>query len=104
MGGDGHDVVADVHAVLKRMGAFAEKVRAGQWLGHTGKPVKNIVNIGIGGSALGPVMAYEALKYYSSRELNFRFVSNMDSTDLVEAIRDMEIGRASCRARVCQYV
>src|SRR3546814_1882010 len=66
------------------------KVRAGQWLGHTGKPVKNIVNIGIGGSALGPVMAYEALKYYSSRELNFRFVSNMDSTDLVEAIRDLD--------------
>lgn len=87
---DGRDVVADVHEVLERMAAFADKVRAGQWLGHTGKPVRNVVNIGIGGSALGPVMAYEALKHYSQRELTFRFVSNMDPTALAEAVRDLD--------------
>jgi len=87
---DGRDVVPDVHDVLDRMGAFAEKVRGGQWLGYTGKRVRNVVNIGIGGSALGPVMAYQALKYYSQRDLNFRFVSNMDSTDLVEALRGLD--------------
>jgi glucose-6-phosphate isomerase len=86
---DGEDVVAPVHEVLDRMGAFAERVRAGEWLGHTGKPIRNIVNIGIGGSDLGPVMAYEALRYYSERSLTFRFVSNVDSTDFVEATRDL---------------
>jgi glucose-6-phosphate isomerase len=87
---DGHDVVPDVHEVLSRMGAFARKVRDGKWLGYTGKPVRNIVNIGIGGSSLGPVMAYQALKYYSPRDFTFRFVSNMDATDLVEAVRDLD--------------
>jgi glucose-6-phosphate isomerase len=87
---DGHDVVPDVHEVLSRMGAFARKVRDGKWLGYTGKPVRNIVNIGIGGSSLGPVMAYQALKYYSPRDFTFRFVSNMDATDLVEALRDLD--------------
>ena len=87
---DGVDVVAEVHAVLDRMAAFAERVRAGAWLGHTGKPIRNVVNIGIGGSDLGPVMAYEALRHYSSRELSFRFVSNVDATDFVEATRDLD--------------
>ncbi|HEX6770455.1 MAG TPA: glucose-6-phosphate isomerase [Acidobacteriaceae bacterium] len=86
---DGEDVVPGVHAVLDKMAAFSEKVRSGTWKGHTGKPIRNIINIGIGGSDLGPVMAYEALKYYSQRDLNFRFVSNVDSTDLVEAVRDL---------------
>ncbi len=87
---DGHDVVADVHAVLDRMAAFAERVRSGKWTGHTGKPIRNVVNIGIGGSDLGPVMAYEALRYYSQRDLTFRFVSNVDATDFVEATRDLD--------------
>lgn len=87
---DGVDVVAEVHAVLDRMSLFAEQVRSGQWLGHTGKPIVNIVNIGIGGSDLGPVMAYEALKAYSQRELTLRFVSNIDGTDFVEATRDLD--------------
>ncbi|HEX4459817.1 MAG TPA: glucose-6-phosphate isomerase [Polyangia bacterium] len=87
---DGVDVVAQVHEVLARMTAFAARVRSGQWKGHTGKPIRNIVNIGIGGSDLGPVMAYEALRFYSRRDLTFRFVSNVDSTDLVEATRDLE--------------
>ncbi|HEU0231030.1 MAG TPA: glucose-6-phosphate isomerase [Burkholderiaceae bacterium] len=87
---DGHDVVPDVHEVLSRMGTFAQKVRDGKWLGYTGKPVRNIVNIGIGGSSLGPVMAYQALKHYSPRDFTFHFVSNMDSTDLVEAVRDLD--------------
>jgi glucose-6-phosphate isomerase len=78
-----------VHEVLEHMAAFAEKVRAGEWLGHTGKPIRNIVNIGIGGSDLGPVMAYEALRHYSQRELTFRFVSNVDGTDFCEATRDL---------------
>ena len=78
-----------VHEVLDRMGKFANQVRAGQWLGYTGKPVRNIVNIGIGGSDLGPVMAYEALRHYSNRELTFRFVSNVDGTDFAEATRDL---------------
>jgi glucose-6-phosphate isomerase len=86
---DGEDVVPGVHAVLDKMAAFSDKVRSGAWKGHTGKPIRNIINIGIGGSDLGPVMAYEALKYYSQRDLNFRFVSNVDSTDLVEAVRDL---------------
>src|ERR1700734_2129504 len=87
---DGVDVIAEVHQVLDQMSSFASRVRTGEWKGHTGKAIKNIVNIGIGGSDLGPVMAYEALRYYSRRDLNFRFVSNVDSTDLVEALRDFE--------------
>jgi glucose-6-phosphate isomerase len=86
---DGVDVVAEVHAVLERMSAFCERVRSGEWKGHTGKPIRNVVNIGIGGSDLGPVMAYEALRHYSRREMTFRFVSNVDSTDFAEAIRDL---------------
>jgi glucose-6-phosphate isomerase len=87
---DGQDVVAQVHEVLGRMRAFSERVRSGAWKGHTGKRIRNVVNIGIGGSDLGPVMAYEALRYYSQRDLTFRFVSNVDSTDLVEATRDLD--------------
>jgi glucose-6-phosphate isomerase len=86
---DGVDVVAEVHEVLDRMSAFAERVRSGEWHGHTGKPIRNVVNIGIGGSDLGPVMAYEALRHYSRRDMSFRFVSNVDSTDFVEATRDL---------------
>jgi glucose-6-phosphate isomerase len=86
---DGADVVAEVHEVLDRMTEFAEKIRSGTWRGHTGKPIRNIVNIGIGGSDLGPVMAYEALRHYTDRSLRFRFVSNVDSTDFVEATRDL---------------
>jgi len=86
---DGVDVVEEVHAVLDRMAAFAERVRSGAWTGHTGKPIRNVVNIGIGGSDLGPVMAYEALRHYSRRDLTFRFVSNVDSTDFAEATRDL---------------
>ena len=87
---DGVDVVGQVHEVLDRMGSFSERVRSGQWLGHTGRPIRNVVNIGIGGSDLGPVMAYEALRAYSERALTFRFVSNVDSTDFVEATRDLD--------------
>jgi glucose-6-phosphate isomerase len=90
---DGVDVVAQVHEVLDRMAVFAERVRSGEWRGHTGEPVQNIINIGIGGSDLGPVMAYEALRHYSKRELTFRFVSNVDSTALVEATRDLDPAR-----------
>jgi glucose-6-phosphate isomerase len=86
---DGVDVVSEVHAVLDRMAAFADLVRSGNWKGHTGKPIRNVINVGIGGSDLGPVMAYEALKYYSQRDLNFRFVSNVDGTDFAEATRDL---------------
>jgi glucose-6-phosphate isomerase len=87
---DGTDVVAQVHEVLDRMTAFSERVRSGEWKGFTGKPIKNIVNVGIGGSDLGPVMAYEALRHYSRRDLTFRFVSNVDSTDFAEATRDLQ--------------
>ena len=87
---DGVDVVTDVHRVLGRMAAFADKVRRGEWLGHTGKPIRNVVNVGIGGSDLGPVMAYEALRHFAHRELTFRFVSNVDATDFVEAVRDLD--------------
>ena len=87
---DGEDVVPAVHDVLDKMSAFADKVRSGNWLGYTGKPIKNVVNIGIGGSDLGPVMAYEALKHYSKREFTFRFVSNVDGTDFAEAVRDLD--------------
>jgi glucose-6-phosphate isomerase len=86
---DGVDVVAQVHEVLDRMADFATKIRSGAWKGHTGKPIRNIVNIGIGGSDLGPVMACEALRHYTDRNLTFRFVSNVDSTDFVEATRDL---------------
>jgi glucose-6-phosphate isomerase len=86
---DGTDVVAEVHQVLRRMASFAESVRNGNWTGFTGKPVKNIINVGIGGSDLGPVMAYEALRHYTRRDLTFRFVSNVDSTDFAEATRDL---------------
>ena len=87
---DGVDVVPAVHEVLDRMGEFATRVRAGQWRGYTGTPIRNIVNIGIGGSDLGPVMAYEALRHYSARDLTFRFVSNVDGTDFAEATRDLD--------------
>ena len=87
---DGVDVVAEVHETLGQMAVFSERVRAGAWTGHTGKPIRNVVNIGIGGSDLGPVMAYEALLHYSLRDLTFRFVSNVDSTDFTEATRDLD--------------
>ena len=87
---DGKDVVPQVHAVLDKMAEFCDRVRSGEWKGHTGKPIRNVVNIGIGGSDLGPVMAYEALKPYSDRTLTFRFVSNIDGTDFVEATRDLD--------------
>jgi glucose-6-phosphate isomerase len=87
---DGVNVVDQVHEVLDRMGAFSERVRSGDWKGHTGKPIRNVVNIGIGGSDLGPVMAYEALRHYTQRDLTFRFVSNVDSTDFVEATHDLD--------------
>ncbi|MCB8932662.1 MAG: glucose-6-phosphate isomerase [Fimbriimonadaceae bacterium] len=87
---DGEDVVPHVHAVLDKMGAFARAVREGQWTGHTGKRIRNVVNIGIGGSDLGPVMAYEALRHFSDRNLTFRFVSNVDGTDFAEAVLDLD--------------
>ena len=87
---DGVDVVKEVHEVLDRMGAFCERVRSGEWTGHTGKPIRNVINIGIGGSDLGPVMAYEALRHYSRRDMTFRFVSNVDGTDFAEATRDLD--------------
>jgi len=87
---DGENVVPQVHAVLDKMSAFADRIRSGAWKGHTEKPIRNVVNIGIGGSDLGPVMAYEALRFYSDRNMTFRFVSNVDSTDLVEATRDLD--------------
>ncbi|MEO8754548.1 MAG: glucose-6-phosphate isomerase [Casimicrobiaceae bacterium] len=87
---DGVDVVKDVHAVLDKMAAFANRIRSGDWKGHTGKRIRNVINIGIGGSDLGPVMAYEALKFYSDRAMTFRFVSNVDGTDFVEATRDLD--------------
>ena len=86
---DGQDVVAKVHAVLDRMSAFAERVRSGAWRGHTGERIRNVVNLGIGGSDLGPVMAAEALRHYADRALTFRFVSNVDPTDFAEATRDL---------------
>ena len=87
---DGVDVVPEVHAVLDKMAAFANRVRSGEWKGHTGKRIKNIVNVGIGGSDLGPVMAYEALRHYTDRSLTFRFVSNVDGTDFAEATHDLD--------------
>src|SRR5271165_4514650 len=87
---DGEDVVPAVHEVLDRMAAFSERIRSGEWKGHTGKPIKNVINIGIGGSDLGPVMAYEALRHYSRRDMTFRFVSNVDGTDFAEATHDLD--------------
>jgi glucose-6-phosphate isomerase len=87
---DGENVVPGVHAVLDKMSSFCDRVRSGAWKGHTGKRIRNIINIGIGGSDLGPVMAYEALKHYSDRSLTFRFVSNVDGTDFAEAVRDID--------------
>jgi glucose-6-phosphate isomerase len=87
---DGADVVAQVHEVLGRMAGFADRVRSGEWKGYTGKPIANVVNVGIGGSDLGPVMAYEALRHYATRDITFRFVSNVDSTDFAEAVRDLD--------------
>ena len=87
---DGEDVVPKVHDVLDKMAVFSNRVRTGEWKGHTGKRIRNIVNIGIGGSDLGPVMAYEALRHYSDRAMTFRFVSNVDATDFVEAVRDLD--------------
>ncbi len=87
---EGHDVVRDVHEVLDRMSVFAERVRTGAWVGATGRPIRAVVNIGIGGSDLGPAMAYEALRYYTPRDTTFRFVSNVDATDVVEALRDLD--------------
>jgi glucose-6-phosphate isomerase len=87
---DGEDVVPKVHEVLDRMSDFSERIRSGAWKGHTGKRIRNVVNIGIGGSDLGPVMAYEALRYYSQRDLTFRFVSNVDGTDIAEVTRDLD--------------
>jgi glucose-6-phosphate isomerase len=89
---DGRDVVPDVHAVLDRMAAFAASVRSGEWTGHSGRRIRNVINIGIGGSDLGPVMAYEALRHYSQRDMTFRFVSNVDGTDFSESVRDLEPG------------
>jgi len=87
---DGKDVVPEVHDVLDKMAAFCDRVRSGDWKGHTGKAIKNVINIGIGGSDLGPVMAYEALKHYSRRDMAFRFVSNVDGTDFAEAVQDLQ--------------
>ena len=87
---DGHDVVPGVHAVLDRMAEFSRRVRSGQWRGHTGKPIRNVINIGIGGSDLGPVMAHEALRHFSQRNLNFGFVSNVDGTDFAEATHGLD--------------
>lgn len=89
---EGVDVVPEVHAVLERMAVFARQVRDGQWRGHTGKRIRHVINIGIGGSDLGPVMAYEALRHYSQRDMSFHFVSNVDGTDFVEATRDLDPG------------
>src|SRR5215211_4077910 len=86
---DGKNVVPEVHGVLDKMAEFADRIRSGEWKGHTGKRIRNVINIGIGGSDLGPVMVYEALRHYSDRSLTMRFVSNVDGTDFVEATRDL---------------
>src|SRR4029434_1654724 len=86
----GNNVIPDVHQVLDRMADFSHRVRSGEWTGHTGKRIRNVVNIGIGGSDLGPVMAYEALKAYSDRTMTFRFVSNIDGADFNEAVHDLD--------------
>src|SRR5581483_1463026 len=89
---DGQNVVPEVHAVLDKMADFARRVRSGDWKGHTGKRIRNVVNVGIGGSDLGPVMAYEALRHYSERAMTFRFLSNVDGTDFAEGVRDLDPG------------
>src|SRR5207302_10192741 len=89
---DGENVVPQVHAVLDKMAGFSNRIRSGEWKGHTAKRIRNVINIGIGGSDLGPVMAYEALRHYSDRALTFRFVSNVDGADLTEAVRDLDAG------------
>src|SRR6266852_3460538 len=86
---DGENVVPQVHAVLDKMADFCNRVSSGTWKGHTGKRIRNVINIGIGGSDLGPVMSYEALRHYSDRAMTFRFVSNVDGTDFAEAVRDL---------------
>ena len=98
---DGENVVPKVHAVLDRMAHFSTQVRGGEWNGHTGKHIRNLVNIGIGGSDLGPVMAYEALKHYSDRAMSTRFVSNIHSTDIAEVVRDLDPRRrfSSCHRK-----
>jgi len=93
---DGVNVVPEVHAVLDRMAAFSQRIRSGAWTGHTGKRIRNVINIGIGGSDLGPVMAYEALRHYSERTMTFRFVSNVDGTDFAEATRDLDAAETLC--------
>jgi glucose-6-phosphate isomerase len=98
---DGQNVVPDVHAVLNKMSDFCEQVRSGAWLGYTGKRIRNIINIGIGGSDLGPAMAFSALKYYSDRSLHFRFVSNVDAADFVEAVRDLDAAE-TCNGQLKQ--
>src|SRR5690242_6267991 len=87
---DGENVIPKVHSVLGKMSDFSERVRNGEWKGHTGKRIRNVINIGIGGSDLGPVMAYEALKSYSDRDLTFRFISNIDDSDFAEAVSDLD--------------
>src|SRR5262249_32974564 len=87
---DGGNVVPEVHSVLDKMADFCNRVRSGEWKGHTGKRIRNVINVGIGGSDLGPVMAYEALKHYSERAITFRFVSNVDGTDFAEAVVDLD--------------
>src|SRR4051794_9054903 len=87
---DGENVVPQVHAVLDKMAEFSDRVRSGAWKGYTGKRIRNVINVGIGGSDLGPVMAYEALKHYSDRSMTFRFVSNVDGTDFAEAVHDLD--------------
>src|SRR5262249_31048785 len=87
---DGENVVPLVHAVLDKMAQFSDRVRGGEWKGFTGKRIRNVINVGIGGSDLGPVMAYEALKHYSDRAMTIRFVSNVDGTDFAEAVRDLD--------------
>ena len=92
---DGQNIVPEVHAVLDKMANFCNRVCSGEWKGHTGKPIRNVINIGIGGSDLGPVMAYEALRHYSRRDMTFRFVSNVDGTDFAEAVRDLDADKLS---------
>ena len=87
---DGENVVPKVHAVVDRMADFAHRLRSGEWKGHTGKRIRNVMNVGIGGSDLGPRMAYEALRHYADRSITFRFMSNVDGTDFVEAVRDLD--------------
>jgi glucose-6-phosphate isomerase len=99
---DGKNVVPQVHEVLDRMAAFSRRVRDGSWKGHTGKRIRHIINVGIGGSDLGPVMAYEALRHYSDRSITFRFISNVDGTDFVEATRDLDTSRILSPARAAR--